>query len=174
MSKTIALLLFFTIVTISHALFLTFAKTLKDSNKQRALWKIHYPINGILWVVLAVWIAQVQFIFNASSFPFYLRLIGLALSIGGLLLTVDGLRRLGFKQAMGSRFFSLEKLRWVSSGSYSFLSNPIYDGFILIFLGLGFLTGINTDFYLAAASFILLNLFLATVENENMKLSSLL
>lgn len=41
----------------------------------------------------------------------------------------------------------------------------MYDGFILIFIGVGLLFGIRENFYLAGASFILLNLLLARVEN---------
>ena len=43
------------------------------------------------------------------------------------------------------------------------------DGFILLFVGLGLVLGIVEDFYLALASFVLLNIFLATIENQGYK-----
>lgn len=71
------------------------------------------------------------------------------------------------KQAMGYRFFSYEKIKWLSLGFYSFLKNPIYDGFLLIYLGMWFLTGNQTNLYLTLESFLLLNGYLAFIENKD-------
>ncbi len=59
----------------------------------------------------------------------------------------------------------------ITGSLYSFLNNPMYDGFIFIFIGLGLILGIKIDFYLAAWSFLLLNIFLASIENYKWRCS---
>jgi len=174
MGRDIPLLIFFTIVTVSHALFIIYAKSLKQNAPRFRLWNIHYLANSALWFMLTLWILIIQSNSRDTTFPFYTEILGLLLCILGFVLTADGLIRLGFKQAMGYRFFSPNRLPWTSKGSYSFLHNPMYDGFILIFLGLGLLRGIFIDFYLAVVSFMLLNIFLASVENKEIKITAIL
>ena len=70
---------------------------------------------------------------------------------------------------MGLRFFYLEKDNRVENFLYRFLNNPMYDGFILVLVGLGLWRGVVEDFYLAFVSFILFNIFLATIENKGYK-----
>jgi len=94
-----------------------------------------------------------------------MRVIGLIALIAGLYLSIKSRILLGRHQAMGIRFFLPEKTTKITNSLYSFLNNPMYDGFILIFIGVGLLFGIRENFYLAGASFILLNLLLARVEN---------
>ncbi len=72
---------------------------------------------------------------------------------------------LGHDQAMGLRFFLPEKAIRVVTSIYRFLRNPMYDGFILVFMGLGLALGIAADLYLALVSFTLFNVLLASVEN---------
>lgn len=156
--------LFFLLVTVSHALFLNLAKSNKIKNKLN-FWKKHYFINGILWLILLIWIIAIQFSARTITFPFWIKLSGFTLCLIGFLLVIAAFRKISLKEAMGYRFFSKTKVNRVSLGVYKFLTNPMYDGFVLIFLGLGFLTGIKVDFYLAAESFLLLNLFLAIIES---------
>ena len=175
MDRTIALLLFFVLVTFNHALFITFAKSLKRNNELRLrIWNIHYWVNGMLWFILAICILLIQFNSRDTIFSPKIETLGLVLCAGGSFLVIDGLRRLGFRQAMGYRFFSIGKLEWISSGVFSFLHNPIYDGFALIFLGLGLSRGIFIDFYLPIISFIMLNVFLASIESKEIKITTIL
>lgn len=155
MSQRIALLVFFGLVTASHALAL----------KKPKSWKAHYWVNGSLWLLLTIWIISIQFE-PGSTFPKPLVVLGYLLVLAGLVLSGDSLRRLGLKKAMGYRFFNPQEKTWVQKGFYSKLKNPIYDGFVLIFIGLGLSRGISFDFYLALVSFILLNLILAPIENK--------
>ncbi|QQR55027.1 hypothetical protein IPG41_00400 [Candidatus Peregrinibacteria bacterium] len=100
-----------------------------------------------------------------------MRVIGLITLIAGLYLSVKSRILLGRHQAMGIRFFLPEKATKITGSLYSFLNNPMYDGFIFIFIGLGLILGIKIDFYLAAWSFLLLNIFLASIENYKWRCS---
>lgn len=164
------LLSVFIFVTLSQAVFLLAAKRSRNENFKKKLWNFHYSFNGILWVLLIVWIILFQFNSEAIGFSAWVRIIGSAIFLVGAVLSFINVKRLGLRQAMGFRFFSKQKLQWISGGTYSFLHNPIYDGFILIFLGAGFWGGVIINFYLALASFILLNVILASIEKEQTRL----
>lgn len=165
-TATSALILFFAIVTLSHWSFLFSAKFFKGSSRASLFWNIHQWSSGILWLVLVIWIILIQNQNRDFSPPGFIQLFGLILALAGIILVFKSFRGLGFKQAMGYRFFTNEKQIWVSKGIYSKLSNPMYDGFILIFVGLGLLLGITFDFILAFVSYLFLNLFLASLENK--------
>lgn len=165
MNETL-LVIFFIFVTLSQALFLQVAKRKKNYEFKKKFWNLHYSFNGILWIILFGWIILIQFSKGKIEFSYSLKALGLLLFLTGAVLSFLSTKKLGLRQAMGYRFFTKKKLKWLSSGSYKILSNPIYDGFILIFLGLGFLTGITINFYLTIVSFLLLNVILACFENE--------
>lgn len=165
MINSIFLLIFFVFATLSHALFLIIAKSSKANRKLR-LWNIHIWFNGIIWSALTLFIILVQF--NSGNFkpPLIIQIVGMLLCIGGLILVSSSFKKLGFKQTMGHRFFVNQNFKWISLGLYSFLQNPMYDGFILILVSLGLILGKTLDFYIAIESFILLNIFLASIENK--------
>lgn len=163
------LLIFFSTVTFSHALTLIWAKSNKNSGLVGKLWKVHYLLNGLLWIALAAWILLIQFKIAGTKFPFWIQVPGILIIAGGMFLSFSGFKRLGIKQAMGFRFFSKGKTDWLSGGVFSVLRNPIYDGFCLILFGLWLFTGIFLNFYLAVANIVLLNIFLASIENNSPK-----
>lgn len=68
---------------------------------------------------------------------------------------------------------STQKIEWITKGIYSYLHNPIYDGFVLMLVGLALVTQLSFNLILAFASFMLLNVFLASVENSQFKLTEL-
>ena len=162
--------LYFVFVTLCHALFLLKAKSIDENQSKRKLWLTHYTINAILWIILILWIVLIQFSSSKINYSLLTELLGFGVFLMGFLLAGISLSKLGINQAMGYRFFSAKKHDWISSGSYSFLHNPIYDGFVLVFIGLGLWRGIIIDFYLASISFLLLNVFLASVEKEKTQL----
>lgn len=171
--KIIPSLLFTALVTISHACFLLWAKnhqSLPHSTRMK-LWQIHLYLNGTLWLVVAGWMVTVQFYLPRYQYPFEAQLLGFLLIIIGLSLVAKARLLLGRSQAMGIRFFFPEKAHRIKSSLYRFLNNPMYDGFILIFIGSGFALGIVENFYFAIASFLLLNIFLASIENFEFKLN---
>ncbi|GEM_PF-3402902 len=166
------IVLFFILVTFSQALFLIYIKNLKNESNTHRLkfWKIHYAFNGILWLLLLSWIIVFQFYSKRANFSPLLQISGIVLFLIGLYFSIRSIKQLGLTQAMGYRFFKNEKTKWYSSEIYSALHNPMYDGFILVFLGLALTFGIIGDFFLALASFLLLNVFLATIEKEKSEL----
>lgn len=173
MKTILSLLLCSTLVTVSHACFLLWAKKHRNASPaaRMKLWKLHLYSNGTLWVVLAGWIVTVQFSLPHYMYPPWARLFGLPLILIGLLLAVQARLLLGRNQAMGIRFFFPEKAKRIQSSLYRFLNNPMYDGFILIFIGSGLAFGIVEDFYFSIASFLLLNIFLASIENFEFKIN---
>lgn len=168
MKQTIILLAFFIIVTFSHGLFLILSKYIlaKENKDKLLLWQIHCWMNGLFWLILLIAVTRIQFSISDFRPSFITQVFGAIFCIIGSIFVVNSFSKLGFKKAMGYRFFVKDKLEWISEGSYSFLQNPMYDGIILVLIGLGLLRGIVADFYIAAESFLLLNLLLASVENK--------
>ena len=171
MNQIIPLLVFSALVTVSHGSALLFAKFQQNYSykKREKSWRLHSLINGSLWVILLVWILLFQWISPHSIYPLWIEVIGFIALIAGLYLSVKSRILLGRHQAMGIRFFLPEKAKKITSSLYSFLNNPMYDGFILIFVGMGLIFGVKADFYLAVWSFLLLNIFLAGIENYKWK-----
>lgn len=164
-------LLFSVLVTVSHASALQFGKrhlTAPLADRER-WWKRHLPVNGILWLILFVWILFLQFHFPQGETSLFEQITGLLLILLGIVLVVWSRVLLGRHQAMGIRFFLPERSHRVDSSLYRYLTNPMYDGFIFVLIGLGLLLGVKQDYLLAAASFILLNQFLARIENQSLR-----
>jgi len=171
MNQIFPLLVFSVLVTVSHgaALFVGKSQQNYSYKKREKSWRLHSLINGSLWMVLLVWILMFQWISQHSTYPLWLGVVGFVTLITGLYLSIKSRLLLGRHQAMGIRFFLPEKATKITSSLYSFLNNPMYDGFILIFVGMGLIFGVKADFYLAAWSFLLLNIFLASIENYRWK-----
>jgi protein-S-isoprenylcysteine O-methyltransferase Ste14 len=163
MSNSFLLFLFFGLVTLSHGVFLILAKN-SSSSDRKALWKIHNWVNRTLWWILFLWIAVFQFVARQYIIDFITTPLGIVIGCLGFVLIGKSYMKLGFDRAMGSRFF-FHSIERIQKGPYKILRNPMYDGFMLVFLGLGITFGIVEDFYLALLSFLLLNVFLASVEN---------
>ncbi len=165
----LALISFATFVTISHALTLFWMQrnqAISIKTRKRA-WRLHILINGNLWRLLFLWVIAVQlYFFKGISFawmPFSILLIG-----AGLWLAISAHVKLGgFEGGMGKIFFFPNNSKgWIKDGLYRYLGNPIYDGFVLILIGLGILLGAIENYYLALTSFILLNGILAFIESR--------
>lgn len=155
-------------VTMSHAHAIhgALARASAPREERLRLWRRHERRNGILWVLLFIAIVISEFFFSHEQIVPHLY-IGIWLIVSGLALVVWSRFILGRSGAMGIRWFLPEDSPpWEKRGPYQILANPMYDGFILIFLGLGIGFGIRENFYLALASFLLLNLYLAKVESR--------
>ncbi len=164
-------IIFFTLVTLTHAGGLVYAKRRQNypADYRNHLWQLHFSINGLLWLAFIIWLLALHLNLPHSDYPTLYKAAGIVSSIVGLLLVIVAYSALGLKNAMGLRFFLPEKAKQVENRLYQFLNNPMYDGFLLVFLGLGLWLGVVEDFYLAVASFIFLNIFLATIENRGFK-----
>lgn len=164
----ILVLAFAVVVTVSHARSLRRAQINSQAPREErlALWQKHQRVHGTIWVLLLIAIGLVEIFFThplITAKP----LLGLPLVAAGLLLAVWSRRILGRAGAMGIRWFLPEDAgHWEARGPYRWLANPMYDGFLLIFLGLGIGLGIHENFFLALASLILLNACLARVESR--------
>lgn len=165
------LLIFFIFVTISHASALLFAKQHQNysAEKRKRLWQLHWWINGTLWVGLLAWIIVTQWFLPRTAYPLWVQITGLVSFLAGVYLSLQSRLLLGPYQPMGLRFFFAERAKKIDHSLYHVLNNPMYDGFALILIGIGLVFGIEADFYLAAASFLLLNIFLAAIENYTWK-----
>lgn len=172
-SGTLILILLFGFVSASHAIFLKLAAKRKVPKiHQERLWQIYSLVNGSLWLLVFFWTAIVQFTLPRSiAYPPEIGFLGGVLVVDGIFIVVYIFSLIGFGQAMGMRFFFPEKDKRIISGIYRYLKNPMYDGFLFVLLGLAFSLGIREDFYLALASFLFLNVFLARVENYEHSLS---
>lgn len=133
-------------------------------------FQIHCLITGILWVMMFA-----SFIFadksnypNLSVFNYYLfKPIGLLLSLTGVILIFWSGSLLGLKRTWGIRFFDKNYKDTIEKrGPYKFLINPIYDGFFVYFLGKTLVNDSLFYLILSLESFLLLNVFLARFENQ--------
>ena len=97
------------------------------------------------------------------------KLAGISLFVVGLVMVLAISFMLNFEHLMGLRFFYPTKAKRVYSSLFRILNNPMYDGFFLILLGCALWFDIVQDFYIAFAIFLLLNIFLANVENYELK-----
>ena len=158
-----ALFIFFALVTFSHAIFLLKAK--------KSLWELHFALNSILWSALLTWLSFAQFQDTDLIFSEPIKWAGLLIAVAGVFLVFRVATVLNLEELMGRRFFYPSESKKIDGGIFKYLNNPMYDGFILILVGLGFYLGLSFDFYLAGASFILLNVFLASVENYKFSLN---
>ena len=166
------LFLLFAFATFSQAGVVIFARRhphMSESTR-RHLWLTHIWGNGILWSIPILWIIAMQFSLTRTlNVSPLIRLTGISLFVGGVALVIAVSFILNFQELMGLRFFYPTRAKRVSSSLYRFLNNPMYDGFLLMLLGGGLWLGIAEDFYIALASLLLINVFLASIENYELK-----
>ncbi|MBI1974559.1 MAG: hypothetical protein HYS51_01770 [Candidatus Zambryskibacteria bacterium] len=166
--QSLFLFLLFIFTTLSHACFLIFAHRHPQMSEQtrRKFWLAHLWGNGIVWAVLFVWMIVMQFTFpHTLVVSNFAKLTGFIFFIVGVSIVIKIALVLNFEHLMGLRFFYPAKAKRVYSSLYHVFRNPMYDGFVLMLIGVALFLGIKEDLYLALASFLLLNIVLATVEN---------
>ena len=168
----IYLISLFALVTVLHYLSLKVQAKHEFYTKTFGKYgfQIHCLITGFLWILLFV-----AFIFtdksnypNLSIFNSYLfKPMGFLLSLIGIVLIFWSGSLLGLKKAWGIRFFEKKYKDIIEKrGPYKFLVNPIYDGFFVYFLGKTIVTDSLLYLFLSLESFLLLNIFLARFENQ--------
>ena len=157
------------LITLCHGVFLLWAERRQELLREdrEKLWRVHKLLNGTLWKLLGLGIIVAEFVLP-HSIIFPQSGLGLVLIVIGAWLVVKTHLDLGSEVAMGRRFFFPEEApMWLATGVYSFLTHPMYDGFLIIFLGLAVTFHSIENFYFALASFLLFNVFLAlVVENR--------
>ena len=155
------------VVTMSHARSIRNAQSMASApyEERYRLWQRHERWNGTAWALLFLFIVISEFFFLQRIAPY--PNTGMFLVMIGFILVIWSRLILGRSGAMGIRWFLPERAPvWEIRGPYRILANPMYDGFVFIFLGLGLIFGTIENFYLAAASFLLLNIYLNAVESH--------
>lgn len=164
---TLYLIIFGVLVTISHGTFLKMAqrRQMASSEEKTRLWHLHLALNGTLWLALLAGVALQQFLAERTEQPIHYKILGAILCLLGVGIVYKVRMLLGRDQAMGIRFFFPERAKYIRHNLYKYLNNPMYDGFILVFVGLALLFGVQENYHLAIASFLMLNIGLASIEN---------
>lgn len=159
---TLVLTGLFALVTLTHGFSLR--HVIKWS------FRLHLRVMGLLWLLVVIGALTLTILIPDRQPPtIFSRMLGYLLVIGGLTLSVWHMRVLGWQQIMGGRFFeSSYNHTWTTKGLYRYLKNPIYDGFLLIFVSLFFLKSQLDYLLLAVSSSLLLNIFLARIENKQL------
>ncbi len=132
---------------------------------------VHFVLTSLLWLLLlySFWTGTFEIsplpIFRPAFIP-----IGFLIKFLGIILIIWSFMTLGVKRAWGARYFIQDLKKDVEiKGPYRWLINPIYDGIFLFLLGKGLSTNSMYYFILSLESFVLLNLFLASFENKEIK-----
>jgi len=95
-----------------------------------------------------------------------LRPAGLFLSGAGTLLSLVSIVQLGPERTLDGYFFGRPDREEVSGGLFHWLRNPMYDGYVLTFVGTALRKANAAYLLLAMESFLLLNVLEARVENR--------
>lgn len=137
---------------------------------------IKWTFRSHLWVMGSLWsVVVLMAVYLAISLPRInyhsqlLPMIGVILLVVGLITATYHEFLLGWQRSMGARFFEMDNstaVNWITKGLYRFLKNPMYDGFLLFFVGLYLLKGQPDYLVLTISSLLLLNIFLARIENK--------
>lgn len=123
----------------------------------------------LLWhtlVILPAWLTFAYFLVNLSSNS-SLEFIkspytGLALIVIAVCLFVTALQATGSQALVNGNFFGETKI--INTGIFTYIKNPYYTSYWLLFIGLGFMYGNGSFLVIAAESFILLNIIEAKIE----------
>ena len=162
----------FTIITFLHylSLYLQYRYRVYTIFFKKRDFFVHFIFTSLLWII---WIL-LFFVFFPNdpnyNLPFYNQLFkpfGFIMSIFGLILIILSGYLLGLRRAWGIRYFEKNYKNDIEKrGPYKYLNNPIYDGFILFFLGKALAN--NSIFYLLISleCYLLFNVFLSSFENK--------
>lgn len=85
----------------------------------------------------------------------------IAIAIG---LFVVSTSQIGSGALVNVNFFQKNKTKYVTTGVYKYLKNPIYDSYFLLFIGLGFALSNAAFFIIAGLSFVGLNIIEGKIE----------
>jgi len=132
----------------------------------------HSALTGTSWTLLFLVLA----LSDKSSFPklpFFSPVfipIGFSSIVLGSVIFLWAGFQLGLKRTWGIRFFDTSyKDKLELNGSYKFLESPIYTGLFLYFLGFALFSNSLFYLFLSGESYLLLNIFMAKLENQEFK-----
>jgi protein-S-isoprenylcysteine O-methyltransferase Ste14 len=129
-------------------------------------WGVHTILLTIIWVGFLFAII----IFQPPNWPLpsALRLLSIIAATAGIWLVVESWIKLGTAGVCNGRSFGRGPTKLLTDGIFR-LRNPMYTGFVLLFVSAGFWLENAAYLWLAFCSFVLLNLFQARIERQPSK-----
>lgn len=129
-------------------------------------WAAHVLLLTIIWVgfLLAVVVAKPA----SWSLPSILRPLGIVAAAVGTWLVFESWIRLGTAAVFNGWFFGRGSTKQLKGGVFK-LRNPMYVGFVLLFVSAAFWLKNAAYLWLAATSFVLLNLIQSRIERPTTK-----
>lgn len=123
---------------------------------------IHILVIMPFWVLFVVLLSGLNqaYSINISKYPTF----GYSLIVIAMLLFVTSIRQIGYGALVNANFFQKNIGKPVSKGVYKYLKNPIYDSYLLVFIGLGFVLANAAFFIIAGLSFVGLNIIEGKIE----------
>lgn len=124
-------------------------------------WTAHATLLSIVWAFFVLGLVLIEP--PIWQLPASLRPLGVLAALIGIYMIAASESRLGITGTFNGRFFGRSPKKHLKGGVFNF-QNPMYMGFILLFMGVAFWQ--KNAFYLGLAvlSFLLLNIFLAHIE----------
>ena len=124
-------------------------------------WAIHAILLTIIWIgfLLAVVLAKLP----NWSLPSTLRPLGIVAAAAGIWLVFESWTKLGTAGVFNGWFFGRGLTKQLQGGIFR-LRNPMYTGFILLFVSAAFWLENAAYLWLAASSFVLLNIIQSRIE----------
>ena len=125
-------------------------------------WMAHVILLSVIWGAFLLGLVYLRP--PEWQLPSWLHSVGLLVSIIGFLMVVMSWVRLGTIGTLNGRFFGKGQKKLLKGGLFS-LRNPMYVGFALLFIAAAFWLGNAFYLWMAALSFVLLNMVQARIEN---------
>ncbi len=129
-------------------------------------WHVHVILLSVIWAAFLI----ALFLMRPPSWKLspVLRPFGIAVAAVGIWLVVTSWARLGTAGVCNGWFFGRGPAKQIKGGVFR-LSNPMYTSFILLFIGVAFWLENASYLWLAAVSFVLLNIIQARIEKPIVK-----
>lgn len=131
----------------------------------RRAWGIHLALIAPGWTAFFVLLSRLGEPLG-WPLPESAWVIGPLVVAVGVALSGTALVQLGPVATLNGRVFGVGRREIVRAGAFAWLESPMYDGFALMFAGTGLWGTNSAHLVLAVASYVILNLGEARVENR--------
>ena len=130
-------------------------------------WAAHVVLLSVVWAVF-LFAIFFQNQLPVWRMPSILRPLGIIVLVLGIFLVVSTWKRLGTEGTTNGWFFGRGPLKQLIGGVFR-IHDPMYVGFILLFVGAGFWLENAAYLWLAATSYLLLNIILSYIERPTIR-----
>lgn len=124
-------------------------------------WQAHVILLSVIWLAFLLALIFIQL--PIWQLPPTLRLVGIVVAALGIWLVIESWLILGTTGTCNGWFFGRGPTKQLAGGVFK-LRNPMYSGFVLLFISAAFWLENAAYLWLAIVSFVLLNLIQARVE----------